>query len=480
MPSIKAYGEMTIVQVDDGQDGKSGTSPFFIDLQNDSQNIPCNSDGITSTSFLIDIPITTYEGVDIVPCEITVGLLPSGITVGNITNCTSSKSGKVTLNVANGSNLGGNDTGNITITCKIKGSSIKELSKTFTWLKTKDGEAGKNPVFYSVVPSVDVLKRITVDTNLLKDENGNVIEDETGVSLYESSFANSETLSPSSVTFTSYSQEANKDRESFLCRFIIMESQDGTSYSTKYTSSKDESSVIYSPSKTDLNHIKCIMCKPGGITEQLDSQTVLILHDATGYDEMIKTMHDRFSSISFQLDNDEKTILMKATQQDIINTINEYDNTSIKTIRDQQTEQKIEIGKISSKVSDVESITQTKADGSTVTELNTRLSKAEQDAEGFKRTVESNYGTKEEIATIKEQADKLETSVKNNEGEISVVKQKANELDSTISSMSVGGANLIVNSNNLIFDDYYFIALLIDENNVGLVDEDNNKIVTRY
>ena len=480
--SIKAYGEMTITQVDDGQDGKpgqSGTSPFFIDLQNDSQNIPCEADGLTSASFLITIPVITYEGMEIVPSEISVGLLPSGITVGTIDNCTTGTSGKIILNVAEKSNLGGNDTGTIPITCKIKGSVTLEKTKNFTWIKTKDGEDGKNPIFYSVVPSVAVMKRTTVETNQLQDENGNVLTDDSQESLYESSFSSS-TLSPSSVTFTSYSQEANKDRLLYSCRFVIMESANGTSYSTRYTSSKDESSVEYVPSSPDLHHIKCVMYKAGGITNQLDSQTVLVLHDATGYDEMIKITHETFSSIAFQIDAAEKRIDAKASQQDIINSINEYDGTTIKTIRDQQTQASLEIGKLSTKVSDVESITATKADGSTVTELNTKVSKMEQDAESFKTTVEKNYGTKDEISEIKQQADQIESRVKNNEGDISTIKQKANELDSTISGLSIGGANLIVNSNNLIFEDYYIVALLVDEDKNILVDEDQNHILTQY
>lgn len=456
----------------------SNLTNYNVVLSNESQNIPCTSDGITATDMLIEIPFVAYEGIKQVPCSILVTNLPSGITLGENTNSTSNKEGKIVLNVAVGKDLGGILSGNIVFTCTVSGKTTQTIVKKFIWTKSIAGKDGENPIIYSITPSVNVIKKCTIETSYLVDENGYYLVDEVQNLMY--GYSLSDALTPSSITFSSYIQTGSSDKIPYPCRFLIMESPNGASYSTKYTSSKDESTVVYTPTTSNLHHIKCIMCKAGGIAEQVDSQTVAIIHDAENYDSAIKSFQDRFSSIALEIDNAEKSISQKATQKDIENTINEYDGTEIKKIREQQSETITEVGKISSKVSDVESIMTTKADGSTVTELTTRVSKAEQDAESFKQTVEKTYGTKEEISTIKQQANEIESRVENNEGEISSVKQQADQLQSTVSNLRGGGTNLIRNSNWLIFENYYFVAVMIDENGNILTDESGNKLIANY
>ena len=53
----------------------------------------------------------------------------------------------------------------------------------------------------------------------------------------------------------------------------------GDNYTTKYTSSEDESSKTYTPSSSNIKSIKCILYAAGGTTTQLDNQTVVILTD---------------------------------------------------------------------------------------------------------------------------------------------------------------------------------------------------------
>ena len=59
-----------------------------------------------------------------------------------------------------------------------------------------------------------------------------------------------------------------------------------------------------------------------------------------------------------------------------------------------------------------------------------------QTADGILEEVSKKYGTKEELAEIKKTADSI---------------------TSTVSSLKIGGNNLLTNSNCLIYDDYVFL-----------------------
>ena len=103
------------------------------------------------------------------------------------------------------------------------------------------------------------------------------------------------------------------------------------------------------------------------------------------------------SGVSTKVDQVEKSITNKVWKNDITTQINNYDESTVNKIREQITENKTELGKITNTVSDVQSTLSKKADGSTVQTLSERLSKAEQDASGFKRTVEENYIKKNDL-----------------------------------------------------------------------------------
>ena len=376
----------------------------------------------------------------------------------------------------------------------------------YTWSLIQ-GADGNDAVLYSLKSSVDVIKKETVVNQYITDESGNRIVDENGQILYEITYGDD--LSPASVTFYSYMTVGNSDPIDYPCRFIIMESQNGASYATKYTSSKDETSVSYTPSTSDLHHIKCILCAAGGITTQLDSQTVMVLEDASALPSAVKTFSEKFTSVDFRIDNNEKIISQKVEQKDIDNTINDYDGTTIKKIREVQAEHTVSIGTITSKVSDVESEMTTKADGSTVTELTTKVSKLEQDADGFKQTVEKNYatndsvvnsissavnqsaeniksevaktyGTKTEITAVDQKANSIAARVTTNEGDITQLKADQKGITSTVENLKVGTENLIRSSNNLIFNAYIVVAMLLDETGNRIIDEKNNQLSAYY
>lgn len=429
--------------------------------------------------FLITIPFSAYEGINQVPCHIEVTNLPSGITLGENTDSTDSTNGQIVLNVEKGNDIGGNINGNAVLTCTVTGKNgTQEITKKFSWFKNlqgKDGVQGQDAEFYTLESSINSLKKCTIETAYIVDELGNYIVDESDNLLYGYSY--SDEITPKTITFTAYKQVGNKDRVLYPCRFVVYESQDGISYSPKYTSSKDESSITYSPTTTDLHHIKCILCKAGGISDQLDTQTIPVLHDFEGYDNAIRSLEERFSSVAFEIDNAEKSISQKATQEDINRTLSDYDGSVVEEIRKTEAETKVEVDKITNRVSEAEAEVKKKADGSVVTKLTDRVTEVEQTSSKWQATAKENS---DKIGELKVRADKVEQRVSDNEGNIARLTTKTDEISSTVSGMTVGGTNLIRNSNDLIFALYYFVADIIDENGNTLIDETGNTLVAYY
>lgn len=327
---------------------------------------------------------------------------------------------------------------------------------------------GEDAVLYEIEPSVAVIKKCTLDVCSITDESGNRIIDEQGRFL--SGYFLTDSLSPNKITFTAYKQVGSKTRATYACRFIIQESLNGLSWSTKYTSSKDETSVSYTPSTLKLQQIKCVMYRAGGITEQLDSQTVPVIQDAEGYDSVIQTFTDTFASVELKVDNNAKAITLKAEQKDITNAINNYDNTTVKDIRDRQTEQKVNIDGISTKVSDIETTINGSVDG-TKTGLIEKVTQVTTKAGTIEANLKNNYTTTAGIntqisnsiaasadkikvtladgkteSTLKAALGEIQKSVKDNAGNISTVTQKANSIETKVANQGNDIVNLKVDA----------------------------------
>lgn len=246
---MKAYGQITLTVVNDGEQGKPGTPALNVVVANESQSIPCTNAGLVSKQMLLEIPFIGYEGFTKIACEVTVGELPSGIS-HTVENATPEKDGKVILNVAKNATLGGSDVlnGVINLTFTLKGQSVV---KQFSWTKTKDGANGSARV-YMLQPSTLIVKKLSGDK-----------------------------FSPETVTFSGFYKDGNAaSTNEYSGRFIIERSINGTTFETVYTSSKDETISIYKIQKDDAA-IKCTLCASGSITNKLDYQTVTVLNDGS-------------------------------------------------------------------------------------------------------------------------------------------------------------------------------------------------------
>ena len=89
-------------------------------------------------------------------------------------------------------------------------------------------------------------------------------------------------LSPAQITFKAFYRDGNTaSRTAYAGRFKIEESTNGASFVTKYTSTANESVKSYSPSSTEVRIIRCTLYAAGGVTNALDTQTVVVLTDVS-------------------------------------------------------------------------------------------------------------------------------------------------------------------------------------------------------
>lgn len=302
-----------------GGQGNPGEPALSISLGNESQNIPCTYDGHVINDMLIEISFVGYRGLTRTPCNVAVGTLPSGMTLGSIENCTISNDGSIILNIVKNATLGTESTltGNIVLTFSING---KTLVKNFTWTKSKDGGLS---YIYSIEPSSYVINK-TYDG----------------------------TLSPASITFNAYYQKDGSDRIPYNGLFTIEESTTGSDFKSTYLSSKNESSLIYTPTSNNIKSVRCTLSQADKVSVVLDRQTVIVLSDDKMKDALT-TVTTRVNGVSSKVDGIDKKITNKVWQTDITTAVNNYDGTTVKSLRDQVSSQETKIGEITSEVSDV-------------------------------------------------------------------------------------------------------------------------------
>lgn len=460
-----------------GDQGNPGEPALSISLGNEAQNIPCTYDGHVINDMLIEISFVGYRGLTRTPCSVAVGTLPSGMTLGSNENCTISNDGLIILNVAKNASLGTESTltGNIVLTFTI---DEKTLVKNFTWTKSKDGGLS---YIYSIEPSSYVINKT-----------------------YDS------TLSPASITFNAYYQKDGSDRIPYNGLFTIEESSTGSDFKSTYLSSKNESSLTYTPTSNDIKSVRCTLSQADKISTILDRQTVIVLSDEKLIDA-VTTVTTQITGVSNKVDAVDKKITNKVWQTDITTAVTNYDGSTVKEIRDQISSQKTEIGKITSEVSDFKTTT-----GNNFTRVENEVSTLQQDAKGFKQTVKSTYETKDDAsskystfeqnvgeikATVKDYSDNsanfkmtvqgFDALVENTSGSSSAVHKAtefrkiitdaannsnialstANTNRTIIANMKIGASNRIRNSNNLIFDSYRMVAYLSDENGIPILAE---------
>lgn len=117
-------------------------------------------------------------------------------------------------------------------------------------------------------------------------------------------------------------------------------------------------------------------------------------------DSQIQSLVKTTTETSSVVNKLNQSITNKVWQSDITNSVNNYDNSTGKAIRDRLTKTETSLSGVTSTVSDMKTTLDKKADGSTVQSLTNRVSKTEQDVSGFKQTVESTYTKKADFDSL--------------------------------------------------------------------------------
>ena len=138
-----------VSQVRDGQDG-SGANAVKIDLDNEMDAIPCDSDGVVTATTTLSTRARIYNGASPVTSGVTV---KSAGSLASKTASTSVSSGVATISwtIPSGTNLGAsNYTSDIVLTW-----NSKDYYATFSAAVVRSGEPGQSPIIYQLLPSTD-------------------------------------------------------------------------------------------------------------------------------------------------------------------------------------------------------------------------------------------------------------------------------------------------------------------------------------
>lgn len=223
------------------KDGAAGSSTYTCVLSDDSQVIPVDSNGNLYPSSLTgcETTISILKGATEDRQNWTIVATPSSGIQGTYTEETYTY--KVTGMTV--------ESGYVEFVATRSGHAT--ITKRFSLSKQRAGGDGADAAIYQLKSNVSVM---TLNA--------------------------SKVLSPASVIFNAYKRIGNSVAASnYAGRFKISETTNGTTWTLKYTSAKDENTTTYTPSTTSLKSIKCELYSAGGTTTLLDTQSVAIVSD---------------------------------------------------------------------------------------------------------------------------------------------------------------------------------------------------------
>jgi hypothetical protein len=228
----------TISKSKAGVDG-TGSDGVVINLSNDNVTVPANFDGSNPNLTGAVTQVFIYEGTFDTTNQWSITATPSLGVTGNLVGANYTVTGLTT------------DSGTVTFTATRSGYSNQTI--VFTISKAKGGQDGSPATVYEVRASVDAVRKDVSDI-----------------------------YSPTSVTFNAFSITGNSLPIAYSGRFIVSTSVDGITFTTRYTSSVNQSSYTYTLIP-NINFVRVNLYLAGGTATLLDSETIPIISDgATG------------------------------------------------------------------------------------------------------------------------------------------------------------------------------------------------------
>ena len=107
------------------------------------------------------------------------------------------------------------------------------------------------------------------------------------------------------------------------------------------------------------------------------------------------------SGITSKVDQVAQSITNRVWVTDINEYINNYDQSTVQVISQKQNQYQQTIDSLNLNISDIQTTLSTKADGSTVTSLESKINNAINDVNGFKQTVSETYATQDDLNNVK-------------------------------------------------------------------------------
>lgn len=350
--------------------GEDGDSPVSVYLSNENHTFSATSNGKAIAS-RIQTNVYAYYGSTPVAATVENLTPPTGMKIDIVNN----GQANTFLNISVDSALDKNGVLDIPVTV---GENTYHCS--FSYTLSPQGADGAPAKAIDITPSSQVFKSTDGGT----------------------------TFSPDKVTITpriqgdieyskwQYSTDGGKTW------IDITESTNGVSISSTILSIA-KSSTLYTKTITSIV-FKCV----SNDSNYYDTCTISKLYDVvdikSDIDAEIQQVKETISGVESKADKANKSIIDKVWQSDVTTTVNNYDNTTGKEVRDRVSKVETNLEGITSTVQDMQTTVTDKADKSTVTELVNRVSKSEQDVSGFKQTVENTYAKQSDLENVNEYA----------------------------------------------------------------------------
>ena len=224
----------------DGEDGDPGADAIEASLSNAQHNIPTDFNGNNGNFTGAACTMYIYKGVVDDSANWEVSIVKSAGVTGSLSGKTYSVTGLST------------DNGYVDFTASRTGYA--SITKRMTLTKSKTGEPGVTPTAYWLVTPPSVAR------------------------------SSAGVYTPASFTVYSY-KSVSATPELHSGQFVISETEDGSTYVVKYTSSANESGKSYTPSSANVKSFKVTLRKSVTDSTVLDDQVIpVVMQGANGAD----------------------------------------------------------------------------------------------------------------------------------------------------------------------------------------------------
>ena len=235
MTTVRGQASQTVVDLTDG---------YTVWLSQDSASWNGGQTSLGGTGQ--EVTITAYAKRGMSNASFSIGTC----TCSDSTNCSATPSGS-TVTISVGANA--TEGGTVTIPVVISaGNETITVTKTFSYginLQGPTGPTGPGAYKYTLNASADTVVKATDNT-----------------------------IAPTKITFSSTRAQGTGSPSSYSGRFKIETTTDGSTWTTGYTSSSNESSKEYTiPTTTIPTLVRCTLYLAGGTSTVLDIKTVPII-----------------------------------------------------------------------------------------------------------------------------------------------------------------------------------------------------------